>query len=118
MDAGTPAEPTSEPGRAVRDTDRGEFLIETITGSVYALDLDLRVISRYVGDGGGVLLAPSGLRKDGLPIPLLSIVLCEVDKAAVFWVQVREDRTPTLRTTSPVTSISRPGQSLRFSGDV
>jgi hypothetical protein len=118
MNADRNAAPASEPARAVRDTDRGEFLVETFTGSVYALDLDLRVISRYVGDGGGVLFAPSGLRKDGLPIPLLSIVLCEVEKPAVFWVQVREDRTPTLRTTSPVTSISRPGQSPRFSGNL
>jgi hypothetical protein len=117
MDADKDGVPTSEPAREVRDTDHGEYLVETLTGSVYALDLDLRVISRYVGDGGGVLFAPSGLRKDGLPIPLLSIVLCEVEKAAVFWVQVREDRTPTLRTTSPVTSISRPRQSPRFSGN-
>lgn len=65
-----------------------------------------------------MLFAPAGLRKDGLPIPLLSIVICEVEKPAVFWVQVREDRTPTLRTTSPVTSISRPGQSPQYSGNL
>lgn len=118
MDAETNAVPTSEPARAVRDADRGEFLVETFTGSVYALDLDLRVISRYVGDGGGVLFAPAGLRQDGLPIPLLSIVMCEVERPAVFWIQVREDRTPTLRTTSPVTSISRPGPSSQYSGNL
>lgn len=52
-------------------------------------------------------LASSQLRRDGEELELLMLVVCQVGTPAQFWIQIRTDGIPTLRTTSPVVCINQ-----------
>lgn len=47
----------------------------------------------------------SQLRRDGETLELLILESCTVGTSARYWIQVRDDHIPTLRTTSPVVRI-------------
>ena len=88
----------------------GRFSVKTSTGSEYILSLlEHRNISRRMA-----AVAPldsylsaglSQLRRDGDDLELLMIEVCRVGAPARFWIQVRNDHIPMLRTTSPVVEI-------------
>ena len=91
---------------------RGQFEVTTATGSVYLVSLlEERKITRLpvatLPAKGFKFIASSQLRRDGEELELLMLVVCEVGAPAQFWVQIRTDGVPTLRTTSPVVCIRR-----------
>lgn len=63
--------------------------------------------SVYVVEDNTVSRQTAGraMRRDNEPVPLLALWSVEVGKPAIMLVEVREDRNPTLRTTSPVLSV-------------
>ncbi|MCD4849701.1 hypothetical protein LN996_02625 [Arthrobacter sp. AK01] len=89
--------------------DLGRFLISTATGSQYVLDLTGRTMERHGSVNAPIpefqVVELTQLRRDGDVLDLLMVVSCIVGESAQFWIQIREDHVPTLRTTSPVVSI-------------
>lgn len=97
-------------GQQITGHDRGQFEVTTATGSVYLVSLlEERKITRLpvatLPAEGFKFIASSQLRRDGEELELLMLVVCEVGAPAQFWVQIRTDGVPTLRTTSPVVCI-------------
>jgi hypothetical protein len=89
--------------------DAGRHLVTTATGSEYLVDLTSRTVRRRMAattpladflDAGF-----SRLRRDGQDLELLMLESCAVGSPARFWIQVRDDHIPTIRTTSPVVKI-------------
>lgn len=85
----------------------GRYRVTTSTGSEYVVSLlGNRSISRKIAavppreDFRSVGF--SELRRDGEDLELLMLEVCRIGAPARFWIQVRNDLTPTLRTTSPV----------------
>ena len=56
------------------DSDSGEWLVVTASGSLYLLDLDLRTLTR----GNFDLSVDRRLRRDGEVVALIAVVLCRV----------------------------------------
>lgn len=93
----------------LRNNDAGRYLVTTATGSQYVLDLSARTLKRQMAATAPVVdyldAGFSQLRRDGERIELLMLEVCAVGASARYWVQVRDDHVPTLRTTSPVVRI-------------
>lgn len=96
--------------RDVFNDSTGRYRVTTSTGSEYIISLlGNRSISRKTGavppreDFRSVGF--SELRRDGEELELLMLDVCRIGAPARFWIQVRNDLTPTLRTTSPVVCI-------------
>ena len=93
----------------LRNDDIGCYLVTTATGSQYLLDLTARTVKRHMAAAAptvGYLDAGfSRLRRDGEILQLLMLESCTVGAPAKYWIQVRDDHIPTLRTTSPVVRI-------------
>ncbi len=93
----------------LRNDDTGCYLVTTATGSHYLVDLCSRTVQRKMAATAPLLdfldAGFSRLRRDGELLELLMLESCMVGAPATFWIQVREDHVPTLRTTSPVVRI-------------
>lgn len=93
----------------LRNADAGRYLVTTATGSHYLLDLDARKLMRTMAATAPICeyldAGFSQLRRDGEAMELLLLESCRVGAPALIWLQVRADRIPTLRTTSPVVLI-------------
>lgn len=93
----------------LRNDDAGRYLVTTATGSHYVLDLTARTVKRQMAATAPLLdyldAGFSQLRRDGETLALLMLESCCVGTSARYWIQVREDHLPTLRTTSPVVRI-------------
>lgn len=93
------------------NNDEGRYLVTTATGSQYLVDLGSRTLQRKMAATAPLLdyleAGFSQLRRDGEALELLMLEACTVGANATFWVQVRDDHIPTLRTTSPVVRIDR-----------
>lgn len=93
----------------LRNDDEGLYLVTTSTGSQYVLDLTGRTVRRKMAATAPLLdfidAGFSRLRRDGESLELLMLDSCVVGAPATFWIQVRKDHIPTLRTTSPVVRI-------------
>jgi len=87
----------------------GRYLVTTATGSHYLLDLKARTVKRQMAASAPLVdfldAGLSQLRRDGETLELLMLESCAVGACARYWIQVRDDRVPTLRTTSPVVRI-------------
>ncbi|QYF88482.1 hypothetical protein [Arthrobacter sp. PAMC25284] len=87
----------------------GRFLITTATGSQYVLDMDARAVSRKMAATVPLTsfldVGVARLRRDDEPLELIMLEHCAVGQPARFWLQIRDDHIPTLRTTSPVVRI-------------
>lgn len=99
----------------LRNTDQGCYLVTTATGSHYRIDLDSRMLTRHVGATPPTdeywKVGTSHLRRDGESLEVLMVDSCKVGEPGRLFLQVRADKIPTLRITSPVVSI----QKLEFS---
>lgn len=95
--------------RAIANDSTGRFLVTTATGSQYVVNLDDRTISRKMAATAPLVdfldAGFSQLRRDGEALELLMLESCEVGGPVLFWIQVRNDRIPTFRMTSPVVGI-------------
>lgn len=84
-------------------------MVTTATGSQYVVNLDDRTIARKMAATAPLVdfldAGFSQLRRDGEELELLMLESCEIGSSAVFWIQVRDDHLPTVRTTSPVVGI-------------
>jgi hypothetical protein len=93
----------------LRNDDAGSYLVTTATGSHYVLDLTARIVTRQMAASAPLAdyldAGISQLRRDGESLELLMLESCSVGASARFWIQVRDDHVPTLRTTSPVVRI-------------
>ncbi len=93
----------------LRNDDVGCYLVTTATGSQYLLDLTARTVKRRMAAAAPTLdyldVGFSRLRRDGEILQLLMLESCAVGASARYWIQVRDDHVPTLRTTSPVVGI-------------
>jgi hypothetical protein len=94
----------------LRNDDAGRYLVITATGSHYVLDLTARTVKRHMAASAPIVdfldAGFSQLRRDGETLELLMLESCAVGASARYWVQVRDDHIPTLRTTSPVVWIA------------
>lgn len=95
--------------RELHNDDVGTYLATTATGSEYLLDLTAGTVQRQMAatvplvdflDAGF-----SRLRRDGVVLELLLVESCAIGVLARYWIQVRDDNVPTLRSTSPVVRI-------------
>lgn len=75
-----------------------EMKFTTESGSTYLFDSRSLTRIRDVED-------TNLLRRDGDPVDVLSVIELVVGKSAQFILDIRKDGVPTLRTTSPITSI-------------
>jgi hypothetical protein len=96
--------------REIFNDSTGRYRVTTSTGSEYiVLLLGNRSMSRKMGavppSEDFLSVEPSELRRDGEELELLRLEVCRVGASARFWIQVRSDPIPTLRTTSPVVCI-------------
>ncbi len=93
----------------LRNDDSGRYLVTTAAGSHYVLDLTARIVTRQMAASAPLAdyldAGISQLRRDGESLELLMLESCSVGASARFWIQVRDDHVPTLRTTSPVVRI-------------
>lgn len=93
----------------LRNDDAGRYLVTTATGSHYVLDLTARTVKRQMAASPPVVdylnAGFSRLRRDGETLELIMLELCALGASARYWIQVRDDHIPTLRTTSPVVRI-------------
>ncbi|MBE4719544.1 hypothetical protein [Pseudarthrobacter sp. AB1] len=93
----------------LHNDDAGRYLVVTATGSHYVLDLKARTVKRQMAAGPPLVdyldAGFSQLRRDGEALELLMLESCAVGASAQYWIQVRDDHIPTLRTTSPVLRI-------------
>ena len=77
----------------------GSWQITTVTGSIYVLDLDKRLLTRVPE-----LVA---MRRDHEPLHLHRLIEARVGASGRFLVQVRDDAIPTIRLTSHITQIHK-----------
>lgn len=93
----------------LRNDEAGCYLVTTATGSQYVLDLTARTVMRHMAATAPIIdyleAGFSQLRRDGETLELLMLESCAVGASAHYWIQVRDDHIPTLRTTSPVVRI-------------
>lgn len=93
----------------LRNDDAGRYVVTTATGSRYTLDLTARTVKRQMAATAPLVdfldAGFSQLRRDGETLELLMLEACAVGASARYWIQVRDDHIPTLRTTSPVVRI-------------
>ena len=64
---------------------RGLWSVETVSGSIYLLDLDNRVVSRQAETGAG---DSNSLRRDGDPVKLFRLQQCEVGDNMVLFLDL------------------------------
>jgi hypothetical protein len=82
----------------------------TTETSAYLIDPDARTATRLAGHGsqsghdGDVMVAE--LRRDGEPVPIVAISTLVIGQPMVLLLRLREDGSPTLRTTTPIQDIS------------
>lgn len=95
--------------RSISNDSTGRFQVTTATGSEYVVNTDDRTASRKMAATAPLVdfldAGFSQFRRDKELFELLKLESCEVGGSALFWIQVRNDHIPTLRTTSPVVSI-------------
>lgn len=70
---------------SLADQESGCFLVTTVSGATYQLDLDRRQLRRSVGP---VLPSQLRLRRDGEDVDLIEIVLCEVGRPMVLLISL------------------------------
>lgn len=91
--------------RELRNEDKGRYFVTTATGSQYELDLTARTVRRQIAATPPIIdfleAGFSQLRRDGESVELLKLNSCAVGASARYWLQNRNDHTPTLRMTSP-----------------
>lgn len=92
--------------------DEGAWLV-CAEMSRYVIDRDAQTMTRLAGQGDGMDPEVPGqawvseLRRDGEPVPLLSVDLCVEGRLAIFLIDVRGDGISTVCQTSLVRSIER-----------
>jgi hypothetical protein len=95
--------------RQLSNDNAGRYLVTTATGSHYLLDLKARTVKRQMAASAPLVdfldTGFSQLRRHGEALELLLLESCAVGASARYWIQVRDDHIPTLRTTSPVVRI-------------
>lgn len=96
---------------ALADSAEGSYCVRTASGTAYLVHLDSpRHIVRLRGDSkprADYADDPaSHLRLDGTEIRLLQIGRLALGQCGELWLDIRRDGIPTLRLTTPVTSIS------------
>jgi len=105
---------TTEMIASIDDVTTGSWLVRTQTSS-YLLDLDARTATRIPGDEDvvGDVWETVRLRSDAVPLPLISLIRCNVGESMRMVIDVVGDGvTATLRDTTPVISIEAADQSV------
>ncbi|WP_205754230.1 MULTISPECIES: hypothetical protein [Arthrobacter] len=96
----------------VSDSQDGSFRIRTATGSLYLLEMEKRLLTRFAAAVEPTVdhldIGTSILRRDGRSIHIRKVIHLVVGQPSRFLLQVRADdpTIPTLRTTSRVVEIT------------